>query len=139
MTPVFPGASSRRSAPLFTCCSWRRRPVPASARARIEGTRREKPPRSPADADALMHNARLHLLGFLRCLLFGFVFSPFLPMPHSLSSVLCRLPGSCGVAGGELEGGLPHGFLLQPELRAVGSQPPRQPTCAGASQTGEPD
>lgn len=46
MTPVFPGASSRRSAPLFTCCSWRR-PVPASARARLEGTRRENPRAAP--------------------------------------------------------------------------------------------
>lgn len=85
-----------------------------------------------------MHNARLHLLGF-PCCLPSFSFS--LPAHASLACHLssARLPGSCGVAGGGLEGGLPHGFLLQSELRAVGAQSPRQPTCAGAAQTGEPD
>lgn len=132
MTPVF-----SRYAVSSLCGSL---PASADARSGKRGLkkRKAKTPRCRRRrAGTLMHNARLHLLGFLCCLLL-FSFPVFFLSLASLT-VIRRLPGSCGVAGGGLEGGLPHGFLLQSELRAVGSQSPRQPTCAGASQTGERD
>lgn len=110
-------------------------PASADARSGKRGLNKRKPPQT--------HSCIMHVyICSASCAVSWFFLSVFFsPLPLSLGSlaVIRRLPGSCGVAGGGLEGGLPHGFLLQSELRAVGSQSPRQPTCAGASQTGERD